>query len=76
MQFSTGTRTSSKNTSAKVFLPFSALIGRMVTPGASSGTITNDKPLCRVEAGSLRNRPNSQSANSARLDQVFCPLST
>ncbi|MNP25551.1 hypothetical protein D3C76_1183640 [compost metagenome] len=76
MRLATGTRTSSKNTSAKASLPLSALIGRMLTPGASSGTIRNDKPWWRLEPGSLRNRPNSQSAKIARVDQVFWPLST
>jgi hypothetical protein len=38
MRLAALTRTSSKNTSAKACLPLSALIGRMVMPGASSGT--------------------------------------
>jgi hypothetical protein len=33
-----------------------------------------DRPWWRLEPGSLRNRPNSQSAKMARVDQVFWPL--
>ena len=33
-------------------------------------------PECRGASGSERKSPNAQSANTARVLQVFCPLST
>jgi hypothetical protein len=59
---STETRASSKNTSAKAGLPLIFSMGRTVTPGASMGTSTNERPRWRADSASVRNRPKSQWA--------------
>ena len=48
---------------------------RRVTPGASSGNRIRLMPLWRSLPGS-RNSPKAQSANTARVDQIFWPLRT
>ena len=59
---SCGTWTSSRKTSANPAWPSSWRIGRTVTPSARSGISTKVRPRWRSESGSVRTRPNIQSA--------------
>ena len=71
-----GTRTPSRNTSAKPVSPSSWAMGRTVTPSAFIGTRMKLSPRWRSAVGSVRNNPNIQSANAPREHHVFCPSST
>ncbi len=74
---SSGTKTSSRNSSAKAGLPSRRAMGRTVAPGARRSNIRYVRPWWRFGAsGSVRNRPNARSAKAARDDQVFWPDSS
>jgi hypothetical protein len=67
----TGTRASSKKTSAKPVSPSSCAMGRTVIPSVARGTRMNVSPRWRSACGSVRKIPNIQSANAPREHHVF-----
>jgi len=73
---STGTRTSSKNSSANVGYPVIDRIGRMVMPGVRMSTSRKLMPACGFTSGSVRTRTKIQSARRPLLVQVLWPLRT
>ncbi len=75
-RLATGTRTSSRKTSANSAGPASVRSGRTVIPGASIGIASQEMPRCRGAAGSVRTSSSHQSAISAWEVQVFCPVIT
>ncbi|KUJ53746.1 hypothetical protein ADL25_08825 [Streptomyces sp. NRRL F-5122] len=72
----TGTRTSSRNTSANSVDPASVRSGRTVTPGASMGIASQVMPLWLGASGSVRTSSSHQSATSACEVQILDPLTT
>ena len=53
-RFSTGTRTSFRNTSLKSLSPMMVGSGRMSMPGRSIGMISHEMPLCFGASGLVR----------------------
>lgn len=72
----TGTRTSSRNTSANSADPARVRSGRTVMPGASMGMASQVMPRCLGAAGSVRTSSSHQSATSACEVQILDPLTT
>ncbi|CAM5467705.1 hypothetical protein SGRI78S_04420 [Streptomyces griseus subsp. griseus] len=72
----TGTRTSSRKTSANSVDPASVRSGRTVIPGASIGIASQLMPRCFGASGSVRTSSSHQSATSACEVQTFCPVTT
>ncbi len=72
----TGTRTSSRNTSANSVDPARVRSGRTVTPGASIGMASQLIPRCLGAPGSVRTSSSHQSATSACEVQIFDPVTT
>ncbi len=75
-RLATGTRTSSRNTSANSVDPASVRSGRTVTPGASIGMASQEIPRCLGASGSVRTSSSHQSATSACEVQIFEPVIT
>ena len=69
-------RASSKNTSLNSESPVSWMIGRICTPGWSSGTNRKDSPACRLEPFSLRATTKHHCAQCASEVHTFWPLIT
>ncbi len=78
MRFSTGTRTSVKNTSLKSTssAPVIDANGRQVTPSLSVGISSTLMPLCLGASGSVRTKVSSTSESCAPEVHTFCPLTT
>lgn len=72
----TGTRTSSRKTSANSVEPARVRSGRTVMPGASMGIASQVIPRCRGASGSVRTSSSHQSATSAWEVQIFDPRTT
>ena len=72
----TGTRTSSKNTSASASSSAMVLIGRTVMPLARMSESRKEMPACGFASGSVRTRKKIQSACAAPWVQIFWPLTT
>lgn len=75
-RLATGTRTSSRKTSANSVEPASVRSGRTVIPGASMGMASQVMPRCLRAAGSVRTSSSHQSATSACEVQILDPLTT
>lgn len=78
-RFATGTRTSSRNTSANSADPARVRSGRTVTPGASMGMASQEIPRClgvSALTGAVRTSSSHQSATSACEVQIFEPVIT
>ena len=70
-RFSTGRRTSVKNTSLKVDAPVISLMGRISIPGVSMGQTKYDTPLCFGASGFVRAMRIPYFACCAPLVQIF-----
>ena len=72
----TGSRTSSKNSSANSMAPVICRKGRTVRPGASMGTMKHDMARCVGASGSVRTKRRHQSAHFASVVHTFWPFTT
>jgi hypothetical protein len=75
-RFATGTRTLSKNTSAKIWPPAMFLIGRTVIPGVSISTSRQVMPSCLSEPASVRTSRMIHFDHIAIEVQIFWPFTT
>ncbi|MDT4876244.1 hypothetical protein FQZ97_1116720 [compost metagenome] len=75
-RFSTGTRTSSRNTSLTSCSPSRVMVGRTVMPGDFRSINRKLMPRCCWASGSVRTRQNSQSPQWQLVVQVFWPFTT
>jgi hypothetical protein len=75
-RFSTGTRTSSRNTSFRVWASSMAMIGRTVIPGVFRSTSRKEMPAWGLPSVLVRTSRNSHSAQWASEVQIFWPLTT
>ena len=75
-RFSSGTRTSLKNTSQNSPCSSRLRIGRTSTPGLSIGTSRKLMPCCALALRSVRASTKIQLASVPMVVQVFWPLIT
>ena len=75
-RLATGTRTSSRNSSANSVDPAMVRSGRTSMPGVSIGMTNQVMPLCRESSVPVRTSSSQKSATSAWLVQILVPLTT
>ena len=75
-RFSTGTRTSSRNTSQNSDEPSTVSMGRTSMPGRSIGRISQLMPRCFGTSGSVRTSSSPKSATWPNEHQIFWPVTT
>ena len=75
-RLATGTRTSSRNSSANSVEPAMVVSGRMSTPGVSMGRISHEIPRCRLCSSPVLTNSSQWSATSACEVQILEPVTT